>query len=200
LSRKQADLVFSLVLFGLVAWMAWDSLQWDLRARLFPLVVGIPLGVLALVQVGNAIRGPRPARTAALDPGMAPREPERAGAAEYTPRGAALSGGEEAVDSRVVRARTAEAVAWILSMAAAVFLVGFELGSGAMTLLYLRFRAKEPLALSLGIAVATYLFLYVIFDRALNIPFPNGLVADALGMKAFDHYLVDPIAGLVQGR
>ena len=70
-----------------------------------------------------------------------------------------------------------------------------------LTFLFLRFASHERLRTSLLIALATYLSFYILFDRALFIPFPPGTVAETLGLtKPLDHYLLDPLADLLQRR
>ena len=72
--------------------------------------------------------------------------------------------------------RTRQMIAWILAMAAGIVLLGFEIGSALLTFAFLRFAARERVWLSLTLAIATFLFFYVVFDRGLNIPFPPGLL------------------------
>jgi hypothetical protein len=91
-------------------------------------------------------------------------------------------------------------VGWILGITLAIVLLGFELGATLLTFLFLRLAAHERLRTSVAIAVATYLFFYIVFDRALYIPFPPGAVADLFGLKPLDHYLADPIADFIQNR
>ena len=63
-----------------------------------------------------------------------------------------------------------------------------------------RLASHERWRTIIPIALVTYLFFYVIFDKLLNIPFPNGMIADALGMESFDSYIADPIWRLVTRR
>jgi hypothetical protein len=215
LSRKQADLIFSLVLLGIIAWMVWEAGKWDLRARLFPVAVGVPAIGLALLQLFFLLK---PALSRA--PAAAAPPPDRA-APEAGPSSAAPAPGptgvvvaeaierafgpgsaveaEESIAPDVARARTLHMVGWVVAIAVGTLLLGFELGAAVLTFLFLHFAAHERLRTSLAIAVVTYLFFYILFDRALFIPFPPGAIADVLGLdRPLDHYLVDPIASLLQ--
>jgi cation transporter-like permease len=151
LARKQADLIFSVVLLAIVSWMTWEALKWDRRAGLFPLAIGVPASALCLLQLGFAARAVLPARV----------------------RGQAAEG---VLPDDGARRRTAEIVGWILIMTMGIVLLGFELGSAVISFAFLRFAAHETVRISVGVSVLTYLFFYVIFDRALNIPFPPGLL------------------------
>jgi tripartite tricarboxylate transporter TctB family protein len=156
LSRTQIDLVVSVVVLAVITWMVWEARQWDVRARLFPLAVGIPAVGVALLQVGFAVRG---LRTASGSPIVAD----------------ALSG-VPIVPDATAGARTRQMVAWILGITAAIVLFGFEVGSALITFAFLRYAARERIVLSLIISVITYASFLVVFDRALNIPMPPGLL------------------------
>ena len=178
MSRKQADLVFSLVLLVVVAWMVWEAGKWDLRARLFPVAVGLPAIGLALLQLGLLLK------------------PSGSRAAVAAPESATL---EDSIPPEVVRTRSLHMVGWVLAITLGIVLLGFELGAGLLTFAFLRFAAHERLRTSLLIALATYLSFYIVFDRALFIPFPPGAVAETVGLsKPIDHYVMDPVASLIQ--
>jgi hypothetical protein len=92
-------------------------------------------------------------------------------------------------------------VMWILIITAGIVVFGFELGSAIISFAFLRLAAHEKVRLSLIISLLTYLFFYIVFDRALSIPFPAGLLAEALGRgEPLDHALFNPIADLIQNR
>jgi hypothetical protein len=203
LSRKRVDILFSLVLLAIIVWMIWEAQQWDARARLFPVAIGIPAAVIALVQVVFALRSLRAPLAAAAD--TAPQDVSGsdvviAEAVEHAFGQGSTMAQEENLAPAIVRRRTLEMVGWILGITASIVLLGFELGAGLMSLVFLRMRGHESWRVALCIALATYLFFYVIFDRALNIPLPNGAIADALGLNALDHYVMDPIADFVLHR
>jgi hypothetical protein len=202
LSRKQVDLIFSLVLLGVVSWMVWEAGKWDLRARLFPVAVGVPAIGLALLQIAfllkPAVARARTARADHSTPETAHGSTDvvMAEAMERAFGPGSASEAEATVAPEVARARTLHMVAWVVGIA-----VGIVLGAAVLTFLFLRFASRESLRTSILIAVATYLAFYVLFDRALFIPFPPGTIADLLGLeKPLDHYLVDPVVSLIQNR
>jgi hypothetical protein len=193
------------VLLAIIASMVWQARNWDARASLFPLAIGIPALVIAILQLGFAARTLRAPAASAPSPAPA-RSSVGASDSVIADGGEHVSGVdsllvvEDDIPPSVVRRRTLEMVSWILAIAAGIVLLGFELGSATLSLVFLRVRAHESWRTSVIIAVTTYLFFYVIFDRAVGIPFPNGAIADAFGLNAFDHYLMDPLADLIQGK
>jgi Tripartite tricarboxylate transporter TctB family len=207
LSRKQADLIFSLALLVVVSWMVWEAGKWDLRARLFPVAVGVPAIGLALLQLGfllkpavSRARGGVPNRAA---PEAAPGATDvvMAEAMERAFGPGSASEAEASVDPALARTRTLHMVAWVLAITVGIVALGFELGAAVLTFLFLRFASHERLRTSILIALATYLSFYILFDRALFIPFPPGALADTIGLeKPLDHYLVDPLASLIQNH
>lgn len=216
MTRKQADVVFSLALFILAALSLWQAQAWSSRAKLFPVAIAIPMVALGVLQIILAVRNLRAetARAHAAIPASstpeaaAPATAETLGGSEAVIAqavAAAFGAGslveeEQNIPPAVVSARTKEMVGWIFAIAAGIGLLGFELGAALFSFLFLRFVAHESVRMSVGIALGTYLFFYLVFDLALNIPFPHGLIADLFGLSAFDHYLVDPIARFVQNR
>jgi hypothetical protein len=207
LSRKQADLIFSLALLAVVSWMVWEAGKWDLRARLFPVAVGVPAIGLALLQLGFLVK---PALSRARTPAPDRSAPEAGEGSTGVVMAEAIdrafgpgsaSEAEAAVDPGLARTRTLQMVGWVLAITIGIVVLGFELGAALLTFLFLRFASHERLRTSILIALATYLSFYVLFDRALFIPFPPGALADTLGLeKPLDHYALDPLATFLQNR
>jgi hypothetical protein len=178
LSRKQADLIFSVILLGIVGWMTWEALKWDRRASLFPVAIGVPATLLCLLQLGFAVRGVVRTPVVASIP------------AELV----------EDIPAEVARQRTRDMVLWILGITVGIVGLGFELGSALISFAFLRFAARERVRVGILVGMVTYLFFYVIFDRALSIPFPPGVLAELLGQgEPLDHLIMNPIANLLQG-
>lgn len=206
--QKKADLAFSVVLLVIVGWLVWQATGWEPRARLFPLSAGVVALVAAVAQTFVAVRRVR----AAPEVTVAVAVPDDA--ADGSTRSAAgaivaqafegafgpgsLAGDDDVITPEVVRGRTLEMVAWFLGITVGVVVLGFELGAAVMSLAFLRVAAHERWRTSILVALGTYLFFYIIFDRGLHIPFPAGLIADALGLHALDHYISDPIASLIE--
>jgi TctA family transporter len=183
-SRPGLDLIFSVALALLLAWVVWEARAWPVRVKLFPWSIGIPALVAAVAQVVLAIQARRVVRevppaiavgsdlgTVAIEGGSTVLEP---------------AGPEE-------RQRFLAISIWIVAFAAAIWLLGFKLGAPLIAFAFLFFNAHERLRTSVIYAVTTYLAFVVVFDMALSIPFPPGLIAESLSMQSFDSYLIDPV-------
>ena len=88
---------------------------------------------------------------------------------------------------------------WILGFTAAIFLIGFKLGPGLVTLAFLKRAARESWAMSVGVSIGVYLFFLLIFEVALNIRLPAGWIPDIAGYEAIDAPLVDLLSGMLHG-
>lgn len=69
--RLSAASLFSAALAVVAAYAVLTALRWPPKAALFPLVMGIPLLVLAVAQMVVDLRGTPPAENAADEPGGA---------------------------------------------------------------------------------------------------------------------------------
>lgn len=150
---------FSFLAAALFAWALWQSTDWGLRARLFPWVIGVvglPLAVIGLaLDIRRLIIQRKP--------------PERL----------AVSVAEGDKASRAVR--TAKITGWILGYFVAIGLLGFSLAVPLMTLFYLK-AAKERWLVTLVLTVSAWSLYYGLFEYALHVPFPEGVLLSLLGL------------------
>src|SRR5882672_4503332 len=100
---KRTSLGLALAIMALAAWGIHGALDWPLKAKLFPLVIAIPLFCLASVEALWALLG-REAQGKANDFALA----------DDVPKDIALR-------------RTALAALWILGFFAAIVLLGFPI-------------------------------------------------------------------------
>jgi len=123
---------------------------WPWKAALFPLVIGIPVFVLAAAEAAWVLLG-RTERAEVQDFQLTRDVPER----------------------EVVR-RSAMAAAWIVGFFAAIVLFGFAVAVPLFVFLYLRLQANEGWIFSAVFTAAVWAFFYGLFDRLLHLPFPAG--------------------------
>ena len=130
----------------------FEILPMEERAALFPLVIGIPCLVLALVVFGqevfNTLRHDNDKRIPAE---MAPPN-------EVT----------------ILRSRAFAIVAWILGFFAAIWLLGFVIAVPVASFLYFRLAGGEKSSMSVPLSLAAGAIFYVLFDYTLHLPFPEG--------------------------
>jgi hypothetical protein len=174
--RRTIEIGFSLLVVIAVAWVVaqasswllaqltgWDLPRgWGRRSGLFPTVIGIPVLVLAAVQLVSSLRR------------------ARLGAATGTPTMDVAVGEGEDVPPDVARQRSAIIIATILGFAIGVALLGFTVAIPVVTFLYLRFASSESWTLSVSLAAIAGIAFYLLFVEALRVPIPNGLLIEPL--------------------
>jgi hypothetical protein len=157
--RPSGRALFSLFLVGVGAFAVASAWRWPFKAALFPLAVGIPLVLVAGVQVVLDLRGRgEPPARRVVDPQF---------------------GGD--VPEDVARRRVAVIFAWIVGFVALVWLVGFPVAVPIFMASYLLLQAAADWWLAAGLTAAAWAFFYGVFQWALRLPFEPGWVQDRLG-------------------
>lgn len=155
MSRNVSEIAFTLAVMVVIGLAVWDARVWEIKARLFPWAVGIPLlallGALLMVQL---------TRLARKSPGEDSEKPrvDDAEAAQARRRGFAIIG-------------------WLLGFLALIWLIGFPLAGPLGTLAYLKFNAREKWPISLAISAGTAAF-FALMIYGLNTPFPRGMLPE----------------------
>jgi len=152
--------LFILLIVAAVGWALWESRHFNVRAGLFPWVIGFPLLALAIVQLCLHFTGTE------RRPGASPNDL-----------------GQDIPSGAVVR-RTAGSFGWIIGYLVAIWLLGFTLGGTLSTLLMLKVGSRERWPLALAMSAGTWLFIYGVFDRILHVPFPPGRLLLWLGVSS----------------
>jgi hypothetical protein len=156
---RVAHALFALFFVGVFAFIVYQAKfgfgAWEPRAALFPLAIGIPCLILAILTVGlELFRFTRPVASETVSP------EERAH--EIAP--------DEA------RNRTMIIAGWIVGFFLAIWFLGFPIASAFATFLYLKFSGGERWATSVALALVAWAFFYGMFDYALKLPFPEGVL------------------------
>lgn len=159
-ARLNEELGFA-VLLGLVAlYFVVTAAGYSSKARLVPLVVGLPTLALALYQVVKLLRTP------VLDQACDPDEDE-----DVVP----------CADDEVTRRNEFRSLGWVLGCFAAIWIVGFLYGLPLYAFLYAKVRGREGWLLSLIPAAVSFAVLYGVFVHGLHVPLYKGLVSHLLG-------------------
>ena len=133
-----------------------------MQARLYPWAIGIPMLVLAFIQVILELRGyksKQPSDGAPMD-------------FQFT----------KAIEPAVAKKRAIIMFGWLLGFFLLVWLLGFEYGIPIMVFSYLKFQSNESWRLSIILTVLAFIFFYTLFVKLLTLPFPQGLIFTWLGM------------------
>ena len=150
----------ALIFFCVFVYMAQD---WRLQARLYPYAIGIPMLILAIVQVILDLKGVKAKQSS-----------------DATPMDFQFT---KDVDPIVARKRAITMFAWLLGFFLLIWLVGFPIGIALMMFAYLKFQGRESWTLSILLTVIAWLCFWGLFVRLLHLPFPDGLVFTWLGIE-----------------
>jgi TctA family transporter len=153
------SIAFTLLVAAALGAALWESRNFGFRAGLFPWAIGFPvlaaaIGLLAL-EIASATRvGGR----------AVPRNGE--------------------LPQSVVARRTAAIFGWIAGYVVAVWALGFTPGGTLATLLALKLGGRERWPITLAITAGVWAFIYLLFVRALHVPFPPGELFVWLGLPS----------------
>ena len=154
--------LFSLLVLVFFGYLVWEAQEWRLQARLYPLAIGIPMIALAVINIVQELRGPK-------------KE-----AASNTPVDFQLT---QTVEPAVAVRRTLNMLSWIVGFLAGIWVLGFSITIAGMTFGFLKIQNKEGWRMSLVLTASAWLVYYVVFERTLLLPFPEGQVFRWLGME-----------------
>jgi hypothetical protein len=82
------------------------------------------------------------------------------------------------ISAPVVRRRTLSILAWLLGLFLAIWLLGFMPSIFLFTFFYLKIESGESWWFSILLGAATWGFMFGLFQWALSLPFPPGLLVD----------------------
>ena len=165
MSRNAYEMIFTLALLIIVGAAVWQAQEWQIKARLFPWAIGLPLmGLLAALLVTQVMRQLR-ASSVVAEQSVAVERPE---------------GAADAVRVANERRRGFMIVGWLVGFLAAIWLLGFPVGGTLGTLAYLKLAARERWPISGAISAGTALF-FALMIYGLNTPFPRGALLELLG-------------------
>lgn len=131
-----------------------------MQARLYPWAIGIPMLVLAIVQVILDLKG------------------VTAKQSDATPMDYQFT---KDVDPATAKKRAITMFAWLVGFFFAIWLLGFPIGIALMMFTYLKFQGGESWVLSITLTLVAWLFFHGLFVRLLHLPFPDGLIMTWLG-------------------
>lgn len=156
--RPAAIFSFLALIFFIV--FVYQAFEWRLQARLYPLAIGIPMIILAVLQVIFDLRGveSKPDNAAPVDIQFA-----------------------QNVEPAVAFRRTVQIFSWFFAFFFGCWFVGFTITIPIIVFSYMHFYGKEKLWLAALLTVVAFVFYYSLFVHLLNLPFPDGMLQTWLG-------------------
>lgn len=158
--RPSGRVLFSLFLVAIGAFAVASAWRWPFKAALFPLAVGIPLALVAGVQLALDLRSrDEPATGPPVD----------------------LQFGGDVPDD-VARRRAATLFAWIVVFVALVWLIGFPITVPVFMASYLLLQSAADWRVAAVLTAAAWAFFYGVFQWALRLPFEPGWLPTRIGL------------------
>jgi hypothetical protein len=165
--------VFLIVLMG---WMLIEASQWNFSAKLVPMIVGTMALTFATMSLLNGIFRAEGDALAGLSD-KAREEVKKKIHMDVTSDTAHLP-------IRLVLQRAAIFFGWLIAFMASMATIGLIPTVPIFVIAYMRLEAKEPWILVLPQAIGLTLFIYIVFDQLLTIPWPQTLLGTWFpGMK-----------------
>jgi hypothetical protein len=158
--RPQAVFSFLFLIFFVV--FVYQAQDWRMQARLYPFVIGIPMLILALIQVILDAKGIE----SKPDSGGAPVDFQAT----------------REVDPAVAKRRAVNMFSWIFGFFFLIWLLGFPIAIPVMVFCYLKIQSREPWPLSIILTVCAWVAFWGLFVWLLNLPFPQGILLERLGI------------------
>ena len=159
--KVRPQVIFSLLFLIFFIVFAYVAKDWRLQARLYPWVIGIPMVILALVQVILDLKGVE-------------RKQQDAAPVDF-------QFAQTTVDPAVAKRRAITMFAWFFGFFFAIWLLGFSLTIPLMVFGYMYIQSKEKLWLTLTLTAIAWLFFWSLFVKLLTLPFPDGMIFTWLG-------------------
>lgn len=164
--------LFAALFVILLAVLIVTSLNYNTRARTFPLIVAIPVFIGA---VGNLIQDVRYVRRGESKADSKPKTSAPASAAGEPAKKETLSGKEKSKRELV-------GIAWLIGYVLAIVLIGFPLATIAYMIVFIRFYNKESWKLTITYTVLLSAFIWIAFVYFLKSTLYQGMVFDWLGI------------------
>ena len=156
--RPQAIFSFIFLIFFIV--FAYQAKDWRLQARLYPWVIGIPMVILAIIQVIFDLKGVE-------------HKADDAAPVDFQIT--------QTVDPAVARRRAINIFSWFFGFFAAIWLVGFSIAIALMVFGYLKIQSNEKWTISIVLTIFAWVCFWGLFVKLLNLPFPDGMIQTWLG-------------------
>jgi hypothetical protein len=151
----------ALIFFCVFVYMAQE---WRMQARLYPWAIGIPMLILAIVQVILDLKGIKAKPSS-----------------DATPMDYQFS---QVTDPVLARKRTITMFSWLVGFFFGIWLLGFPIAIALMMFTYLKIQGRESWVLSIALTVIAWIFFWGLFVKLLTLPFPEGLIVTWLGIGA----------------
>ncbi len=165
----RADLPITAGLLLMAAWVLMQAADWPFRTSVFPMATGGLLLVLTVAKLLAYVG--RGSHSYVGRVSAAAQVPPPAG-----PAGTNLVDDPPDVFATASRADWHSAIAWMAGFFLLLWLVGALIAVPLFAVAYLLRVARQSVPMAGAYAAVSWLFIYGLFDRALRIPLPAGVL------------------------
>jgi hypothetical protein len=151
---------FSVFLIVVAGYAIYSASYWSFKTGFFPLVVAIPLVILALTDLLF----------------------EYLGISEKATGPAVETEFSNEVPPEVARRRVVVMFSWITGFIVAVYLVGFPAAIPLFIFLYLKVQSQVNWLRSIALTATAWGFFYVVFQRIVQLQFESGVIQSWMGL------------------
>jgi len=181
-ARHRADVPIAVGFLLAAVWVLSQAMGWPFRTAVFPLATGALLFVFALVKLFQPYIGRYVGRVYSAKGAVDPPVVRRAGPLGEGSGGPADDAEVPDVFATASRREWLSALAWMAGFFLLLWLVGALVAVPLFALVYLLAAARQSVLMAGTYALASWLFIYGLFDRALHVPLPAGLLLTRLGL------------------
>ncbi|MFQ5850395.1 MAG: hypothetical protein ACE5JU_07380 [Candidatus Binatia bacterium] len=156
--KIRPTILLNLLLLAVFTFAAVSAWRWPFATRLFVWAISVPALLCLLAQLGIDLR-----------------QTNQAEMSENVLETADLPV-DRSVPPKLVLHRGLNFLAWLLGLFGAIWLVGFQAATPLFMILYLKIQARSGWLLSLVLAAMIVAVQFVLFDRLLQIAWPEGVL------------------------
>ncbi|MGE3711197.1 MAG: tripartite tricarboxylate transporter permease, partial [Hyphomicrobiaceae bacterium] len=160
--------LFHVVFIGAVSVMLWDASTWNFKAAIVPSIVGTVAIVVAALSLFHNIFS-RKTEAASIAAGKR--------AADTTVH-MDLESDIGHLDTKTILIRATLFFGWMIAFVLSMATIGLIPTIPVFVIAFMRFEGREPWKLVLPQAVFLMLFVWLLFDQMLTIPWPPTLLGE----------------------
>ena len=168
--RFQGSDLFYVFIIGVLAWALIAASGWDLNAKIVPLIVGSLALTFATLSLFDQVFRRDVAPASAMSD---------AAKAEVSHRiHMDLASDTDHVPTRQLLSRAGIFFGWLIAFMASMAVIGLIPTVPLFVIAFMRLENREPWKLVLPQAILLTLFIYIVFDKLLTVPWPATLLGN----------------------
>jgi hypothetical protein len=166
----KADQLFYVFLFAVLGYMLWEASSWNMSAKIVPMIVGTMAAIAMAVSLFNYVFR-APSEQAEVGMGAAAQDEVQQKIHMD------IDSGTDHLPTAVVLRRAAVFFGWLVAFMASMATIGLIPTVPIFVVAFMRLEeSKERWSLVIPQAAILTVFVYIVFDQLLTIPWPPTLL------------------------